>query len=258
MGSHPMFQIQGGKHLSEPKKMQRRKRLLGRCSLYRRRTMHMQWRKERHNHSSWLHREWRGASAFSPHATQLFDEQQVYFPRHSFSYPLQHCVTATPCQFQVIDPQLVADCLPECDTLTRNSLMQLTDKIAFSCDYSSFQSILNCGNCVLALCEFENRFNPETKSCIANYYNEIWPCYRKHFSEWVNSLSRTILHDSATISTWRFTSLINAQLLQIGYARVQCSSNAGQIVQISVCFLSRIWFASVKFQIASQMLFISC
>jgi hypothetical protein len=102
---------------------------------------------------------------------------------HLDTCPLQLCVTATPCQFQVIDPQLVADCLPECDTLTRNSLMQLTDKIAFSCDYSSFQSILNCGNCVLALCEFENRFNPEAKSCIANYYNEIWPCYRKHFSE---------------------------------------------------------------------------
>ncbi len=102
---------------------------------------------------------------------------------HSYIYLPQRCVPAMPCQFQVMDPDRVADCLPECDTLTRNSLLQLTDKIAFSCDYSSFQSILNCGNCLLALCEFENRFNPEAKACVVKYYNEIWPCYRTHFSE---------------------------------------------------------------------------
>ena len=107
---------------------------------------------------------------------------------HSYIYLPQRCVPAMPCQFQVMDPDRVADCLPECDTLTRNSLLQLTDKIAFSCDYSSFQSILNCGNCLLALCEFENRFNPEAKACVVKYYNEIWPCYRTHFSEWVDAI----------------------------------------------------------------------
>ncbi len=116
---------------------------------------------------------------------------------HSFMFSplLQRCVSATPCQFQVINPDRVADCLPECDTLTRNSLLQLTDKIAFSCDYSSFQSILNCGNCMLALCEFENRFNPETKACVVKYYNEIWPCYRAHFSEWVHAVDDRFFSD---------------------------------------------------------------
>ena len=104
----------------------------------------------------------------------------MYF-LHSPPHCPQTCISATPCQYQVIETILVADCLPECDTFTRNSILQLSDKIAFACDYSSYQTVLHCGNCLLALCEFENRFNPEIMGCVTKYYQEIWPCYRSHF-----------------------------------------------------------------------------
>jgi hypothetical protein len=44
--------------------------------------------------------------------------------------------------------------------------------------------LLQCGNCFLTLCQFENRFNPTMLPCAAKYYADIWPCYKDHYKQY--------------------------------------------------------------------------
>ena len=93
------------------------------------------------------------------------------------------CNTLEPCMFNKIDESRMADCLPECTTLQRTAIVQLTADITKSCDYASNQRVLQCGNCFLKLCEFENRFNPTMLPCASKYYADIWPCYIDHYKQ---------------------------------------------------------------------------
>lgn len=52
------------------------------------------------------------------------------------------------------------------------------------CDFSSSQKIQQCGNCFMALCDFENNLNPQVSSCGSEFYADVWPCYMKHFEKY--------------------------------------------------------------------------